>query len=132
MSNIDMQINELGQPIGQQGRSGVVCWLGRVALLLSLVVTVRAGDFNYSAEQFALIAGYESCVRQLAANLGSDQRDALTDKLLRSKGISYQPRRVENDRRLWAYPEYATQRRTQSYMIQAFKQDCLEQNAGRY
>ena len=67
-----------------------------------------------------------------AANLGSDQRDALTDKLLRSKGISYQPRRVENDRRLWAYPEYATQRRTQSYMIQAFKQDCLEQNAGRY
>ena len=105
-----MQINEPGQPMGQRGRSGVVCWLGRVALLLSLVASVRADDFN----------------------LGSDQRDALTDKLLRSKGISYQPRRVENDRRLWAYPEYATQRRTQSYMIQAFKQDCLEQNAGRY
>ncbi|WP_417214904.1 hypothetical protein [Alcanivorax sp.] len=132
MSNVDMQINETGRGAGRQSRKGVVCWLGRVALLLSLVAAARADDFNYSAEQFALIAGYESCVRQLAANLGSDQRDALTDKLLRSKGISYQPRRVENDRRLWAYPEYATQRRTQSYMIQAFKQDCLEQNAGRY
>ncbi len=126
-----MHINEPESIVRQQGRNGVTCWLGGV-LLLSLVATVRADDFNYSAEQFALIAGYESCVRQLASNLGSDQRDALTDKLLRSKGISYQPRRVENDRRLWAYPEYATQRRTQSYMIQAFKQDCLEQNAGRY
>ena len=126
-----MHVNESESMVRRQGRNGVACWLGGV-LLLSLVATVRADDFNYSAEQFALIAGYESCVRQLASNLGSDQRDALTDKLLRGKGMSYQPRRVENDRRLWAYPEYATQRRTQSYMIQAFKQDCLEQNAGRY
>jgi len=127
-----MHINDRSEAGWRQRGSRVAWWLGRGALLLSVVATVRAGDFNYSAEQFALIAGYESCVRQLASNLGSDQRDALTDKLLRGKGISYQPRRVENDRRLWAYPEYATQRRTQSYMIQAFKQDCLEQNAGRY
>lgn len=104
--------------------------------ILLLVLASRplfaAQDFHYSLEQFALIAGYEECVRELGGQLGEDQRDALVDKLLRQRGLSYQPRRVDSDRRLWAYPEYASQRRMLAYMIPANKLDCLERNGARY
>ncbi|PNE02763.1 hypothetical protein A15D_01579 [Alcanivorax sp. MD8A] len=101
-------------------------------VLFCLAAAVQAADFNYSLEQFALISGYEGCVRQLGSGMSAGQRDALSDTLLRGKGISYQPRRVANDRRLWAYPEYANQRRLLGYMTEAYRQECLEQNQGRY
>ncbi len=56
-------------------------------LLLLLPMTGQAANrFHYSLEQFALIAGYEDCVRQLGKQLSEDQRDALLDKLLRERG----------------------------------------------
>jgi len=101
-------------------------------LLLSPAAAMAAGNFHYSLEQFALIAGYEDCVREMGRQLGDDQREALMDKLLRERGLSYQPRRVANDRRQWAYPEYGSQRRLLEYMIPANKMDCLERHGGRY
>lgn len=91
-----------------------------------------ADRFHYSLEQFALIAGYEQCVRELGRQLGESQREALVDKLLRERGLSYQPRRVASDRRLWAYPEYRNQQRLLGYMIPANKADCLDRYRGRY
>lgn len=100
--------------------------------LLLPLSAVAADDFHYSLEQFALIAGYEECVREMGSDLSENQRDALVDKLLRERGLSYQPRRVDSDRRLWAYQEYAGQQRLLGYMIPANKQDCLERYGGRY
>ena len=108
----------------------------RKRLILLLLVLplpgLAATGFHYSLEQFALIAGYEDCVRELGNQLGKDQQEALMDKLLRERGLSYQPRRVASDRRQWAYPEYASQRRLLAYMIPANKTDCLARNSGRY
>ncbi|ERP91736.1 hypothetical protein Q670_00845 [Alcanivorax sp. P2S70] len=103
-----------------------------VILCVLLPAVVFGGQFHYSLEQFALISGYEGCVRQLGSSLSAGQRDALADSLLRRRGLSYQPRRVENDRRLWAYPEYDNQRRLLGYMAEAYRLECLEQNQGRY
>ncbi len=104
----------------------------RILLLLLVSLPALADDFHYSLEQFALIAGYEECARQMGETMSPAQRDALVDKLLRERGLSYQPRRVANDRRLWAWPEYASQQRLLRYMIPANTADCLERYQGRY
>lgn len=104
-----------------------------ITVLLLLPLTGQGSPrFHYSLEQFALIAGYEDCVREMGQQLSHGQRDALVDKLLRQRGLSYQPRKVANDRRLWAYDEHASEQRLLGYLIPANKLDCLERYEGRH
>mgnify|MGYP001057513574 CR=1 FL=1 len=97
----------------------------RVSLKIKKCEFSGGGELLFSlGEQCVQSVANKACIRQLDQNLRSDQRDTRSDNVLIVKSIHYQRWRVANDWRLWAYSEYAVQRRTQRYRVQAFRSDC--------